>query len=135
MVLGYVIMRVALIFQWLRAAKQDPARRSACLTYATAVSIAQVGWVVLIFIDFSLVATFVFSAILIAVEMTGPYIAERKTVGTPWHPHHIAERYGLLAIIALGEGVVGTVASLSAVVDGHRAGTWTRRSSASPASA
>jgi low temperature requirement protein LtrA len=117
MVLGYVIMRVALVFQWLRAAKQDPARRRACLTYATAVSIAQVGWVVLIFIDFSLVATFVFSAILIAVEMTGPYIAERKTVGTPWHPHHIAERYGLLAIIALGEGVVGTVASLSAVVE------------------
>jgi low temperature requirement protein LtrA len=110
-------MRVALVFQWLRAAKQDPARRRACLTYATAVSIAQVGWVVLIFIDFSLVATFVFSAILIAVEMTGPYIAERKTVGTPWHPHHIAERYGLLAIIALGEGVVGTVASLSAVVE------------------
>ena len=36
--------------------------------------------------------------------------------GTPWHAHHIAERYALLAIIALGEGVVGTVASLSAVV-------------------
>ncbi len=36
--------------------------------------------------------------------------------GTPWHAHHIAERNGLLTIIALGEGVVGTVASLSAVV-------------------
>ena len=36
--------------------------------------------------------------------------------GTPWHAHHIAERYSLLTIIALGEGVVGTVASLSAVV-------------------
>ncbi len=36
--------------------------------------------------------------------------------GTPWHAHHIAERYGLFTIIALGEGVVGTVASLSAVV-------------------
>src|SRR4029077_20201520 len=32
MVLGYVIMRVALVFQWLRAARQDPARRRACLT-------------------------------------------------------------------------------------------------------
>ena len=40
--------------------------------------------------------------------------------GTPWHAHHIAERYGLLTIIALGEGVVGTVASLSAV--GRRTG-------------
>src|SRR5580765_311979 len=27
MVLGYVIMRVALLFQWLRAAREDPARR------------------------------------------------------------------------------------------------------------
>ena len=27
MVLGYVIMRVALVFQWLRAAKEDPPRR------------------------------------------------------------------------------------------------------------
>ncbi len=32
MVCGYVIMRVALVFQWLRAAKGDPARRAACLT-------------------------------------------------------------------------------------------------------
>jgi low temperature requirement protein LtrA len=51
-----------------------------------------------------------------AAELTGPWLAERRRGGTPWHPHHIAERFGLLAIIALGEGVVGTVASLSAVV-------------------
>jgi low temperature requirement protein LtrA len=119
MVLGYVIMRVALIFQWLRAAKQDPARRSACMAYVVAVTIAQLGWVVLIFIDFSLLVTFLMSAVLVVVEMTGPYIAERRFGGTPWHAHHIVERYGLLAIIALGEGVVGTVASLSAAVDGQ----------------
>src|SRR3712207_3424897 len=34
MVAGYVVMRVALVFQWLRAARQDPARRRACFTYA-----------------------------------------------------------------------------------------------------
>ena len=28
-------------------------------------------------------------------------------------PHHIAERYGLLVIITLGEGIIGTVAALS----------------------
>jgi low temperature requirement protein LtrA len=36
---------------------------------------------------------------------------------TPWHAHHLAERYGLLTIITLGEGVIGTVASLGAVVE------------------
>jgi low temperature requirement protein LtrA len=48
--------------------------------------------------------------------MAGPVIAERRDGGTPWHGHHIAERYALFAIIALGEGVVGTVATLSAAV-------------------
>ena len=33
MVAGYVVMRVAMVFQWARAARQDPARRSACKTY------------------------------------------------------------------------------------------------------
>ncbi|WP_244563828.1 low temperature requirement protein A [Ensifer aridi] len=119
MVLGYVVMRVAMVFQWLRAARQDPSRRKACMTYATAVSIAQLGWVILIFIDFSLLVTLAFVVVLTAVEMAGPVIAESFQGGTPWHSHHIAERYSLLAIIALGEGVVGTVASVTAVVEGH----------------
>jgi low temperature requirement protein LtrA len=49
-VFGYVIMRVALVFQWLRAARQDPVRRSGCLTYALMVSLAQLGWVAQIFL-------------------------------------------------------------------------------------
>ena len=119
MVFGYVVMRVAMVFQWLRAARQDPARRKACLTYVAAISLAQLGWIVLIFLDFSLGLTFVFTCTLTLVEMAGPWIAERKAGGTPWHAHHIAERYSLFAIIALGEGVVGTVATLSAVIDGQ----------------
>ena len=117
LVLGYVIMRVALVFQWLRAARQDPARRQACLSYATFVSIAQIGWVVQIALDFTLGVTLVLSAFLILIELIGPILAERKDGGTPWHAHHIAERHGLFAIIALGEGVVGTVAALSAVIE------------------
>ena len=117
MVLGYVIMRVAMIFQWLRAARQDPARRRACLTYATAIAVAQVGWVMQILADFSVLASLLFGAALLAIELAGPVIAERKDGGTPWHAHHMAERYSLFAIIALGEGVVGTLATLSAVVE------------------
>lgn len=117
MVLGYVIMRVALVFQWLRAAKQDPARRRACLTYASAILIAQVGWVVQIVVDYTVKETIILSGILVFIEFAGPLLAERKDGGTPWHAHHIAERHSLFAIIALGEGVVGTVAALSAVVE------------------
>jgi low temperature requirement protein LtrA len=117
MVLGYVIMRIALVFQWLRAARQDPARRRACLTYATAVSVAQLGWVVLIFVELSIAVAFSLSVLLVLVELAGPIVAERKDGGTPWHAHHIVERNCLFAIIALGEGVVGTVAALSAVIE------------------
>jgi low temperature requirement protein LtrA len=117
MVLGYVIMRVALVSQWLRAAKQDPPRRRACLTYAITISIAQFGWVALIFVRLPAVSTIVLVVVLVLIEFLGPALAERKDGGTPWHAHHIVERHSLFAIIALGEGVVGTVAALSAVVE------------------
>jgi low temperature requirement protein LtrA len=117
MVFGYVIMRVALVFQWLRAAKDDPARRRVCLTYAATISIAQVGWVVQIVVPLAAVIAIILGGILVLIEMAGPVLAERRAGGTPWHAHHIAERHSLFAIIALGEGVVGTVAALSAVVD------------------
>jgi low temperature requirement protein LtrA len=116
MVAGYVVMRVALVGQWLRAAKQDPDHRSACLTYAAAVVVAQLGWVGVIFAHTSVEVFVVLAVALVVVELVGPVLAERRKGGTPWHAHHITERYGLLAIIALGEGVVGTVASISAVV-------------------
>jgi low temperature requirement protein LtrA len=117
MVLGYVIMRVALVSQWLRAAKQDPTRRRACLTYAVTIAIAQVGWVALVFADLPLAGTIPLIAVLLLIEFAGPVFAERKDGGTPWNAHHIVERHSLFAIIALGEGVVGTVAALSAVVE------------------
>jgi low temperature requirement protein LtrA len=117
MVLGYVIMRIAMVFQWLRAARQDPARRRACLTYATAISIAQFGWAAQIIFDVPVGVFLILTCILLTIELAGPFIAERKDGGTPWHAHHIAERHSLFAIIALGEGVVGTVATLSAVVE------------------
>jgi low temperature requirement protein LtrA len=115
---GYVVMRIALVAQWLRAAKQDPEHRAACLTYATVVTAVQVGWIGTVFMYAPVPLSLTIWALLAGAEMLGPRLAEGRG-GTPWHAHHIAERYSLLAIIALGEGVVGTVASLSAVVGEH----------------
>lgn len=119
MVAGYVIMRGAMVFQWLRAAIQNPDRRGACLTYAAAISLAQVGWAALALSHLALGPTLAFVCVLVLVELAGPVIAERRDGGTPWHAHHIVERHGLFAIIALGEGLVGTVAALSAAVEDH----------------
>lgn len=116
-VAGYIVMRFALVFQWLRVARQDPLRRGAALTYAAMVSITQLGWLAMAVAAPPLAVALALFVALGVIELGGPVLAERRSGGTPWHPHHIVERHALFAIIALGEGVVGTVATLSAAVD------------------
>ncbi|WP_285105396.1 low temperature requirement protein A [Promicromonospora sp. MEB111] len=124
MVAGYIVMRLAMLVQWLRAARQAPQYRAICLGYARTLVITQIGWVILAVAPVTVPVFLVCGALLGTAEMAGPWLAERfGTPGTgrqstPWHAHHMAERYGLLAIITLGEGVIGTVASLSATVGG-----------------
>jgi low temperature requirement protein LtrA len=123
MVAGYVVMRVPMVFLWAQVARDDPERRGAAAAYIWTISVAQVFWVVLAIVDLPIEATFAVALVLIAVEMSGPFIAERRRGGTPWHARHIAERYGLLVIITLGEGILGTVASINALV--HGSAGWT----------
>ncbi|MFC8801608.1 low temperature requirement protein A [Promicromonospora sp. NPDC057138] len=127
-VAGYIVMRLAMLVQWLRAARQAPEYRATAMGYVWNLVITQAGWVALAIAAVSVPVFLVGWVVLSAAEMAGPYVAERLRThesgwrSTPWHAHHMAERYGLLAIITLGEGVIGTVASLSAVT--HDSG-WT----------
>ncbi len=117
-VAGYVVMRVATVALWLRIARHDVARRRTALTYVGCVSAVQLGWIVLIFVNLPLAPTLAFTAALVVLELAGPYVAEHsRTGGTPWHAHHIAERYGLLVIITLGEIILGTILAISAVIE------------------
>jgi low temperature requirement protein LtrA len=117
MVAGYVVMRLSLVFLWWQVSRHDPKHRPAAYTYMTTVGVAQIGWVILAISHLSVAATFALTTPLFALEITGPFIAERKSP-TPWHAHHIAERYGLLVIITLGEVIAGTVAALNVLVHG-----------------
>ncbi|MBM0126632.1 low temperature requirement protein A [Pimelobacter simplex] len=114
---GYVVMRVAMIFQWLRAGQHDPARRPACRTYVVSIAIAQVLWCVLALVDLPVGTTFALIIVPFLVEVGGPAVAERARGGTPWHAHHIAERYGLMVIITLGEGMIGTMAAINVLAE------------------
>jgi low temperature requirement protein LtrA len=122
MVAGYVVMRVALVSLWWQVSRHDPEHARAARIYMTSVGIAQVGWIALAVAGLRIGPTFAAVAVLVALELAGPSFAERST-GTPWHAHHIAERYGLLVIITLGEVILGTVAALNAVVHGEAG--WT----------
>lgn len=110
---GYIIMRIAMVSQWLRAAREHAVLRKVCLTYAVGILIAQVCWIGFVFLPVSVQSWLVF--LLMAFEIAIPYYAEKRGQ-TPWHPHHIAERYGLLVIITLGECLVGTVKAIASVV-------------------
>jgi low temperature requirement protein LtrA len=107
---GYVVMRVAMILQWLRAASADPARRRTNLGYAAGILVVQAGWVVRLALPTNVgVASFL---VLVGAELAVPLLTERQGM-TPWHPHHVAERYGLFTIIVLGECVTAASVALS----------------------
>jgi low temperature requirement protein LtrA len=114
--LGYCIMRVGLVSLWLRAARSDPPGRRTALRYAGGIATLQLGWIGLLFVPTSV--WFAGWAMLIALELLIP-AWDTLARPTNWHRHHIAERYGLLTIIVLGESILAaTLATQSAIGDG-----------------
>jgi low temperature requirement protein LtrA len=112
--LGYVVMRIALVAQWLRAAASHPAGRKCAIRYAIGITVVQCGWLLwLLAPDALFVPGFV---VLAAGEMAVPIWAEAAG-RTPWHPRHIAERYGLFTIIVLGEALLGATLGVQAALD------------------
>ncbi len=112
--LGYVIMRLALVSLWLRAACSDPEHRAAALRYATGIFVLQIAWILFVLgpNSFFLVGFLV----LVIAELAVPAWAERAA-SSPWHPEHIAERYGLLTIIVLGESILAASIAIQSAVD------------------
>ncbi len=118
--LGYFIMRVGLVAQWVRAGIDDPDGRRTAFRYAAGIVVVQVGWILRLAlpttpsaVPYTVYAAFV---VLAALDLGVPRWAER-TGGTSWHPHHIAERYGLFTIILLGEGVASLAAGVGFILD------------------
>ena len=117
-IIGYVIMRVGLVLQWLRAARNDPEHRRTCLRYALAIVVVQLGWIAFYpatRVEALVVPLFFF---LVACELVVPAWAER-TGETTWHPHHIAERYGLFFIIVLGETILSSTLAVQEAFTGE----------------
>jgi low temperature requirement protein LtrA len=120
---GYVIMRLALVAQWLRAARADPQRRQVALRYAFGVALTQVAWLLRLLLPSTWqVVAFL---ILVVAELAVPIWSERGAGGpTTFHPHHIVERYGLFTLIVLGETVSAATLAFRGALDegGHETG-------------
>ena len=118
-IIGYVVMRLALVLLWLRAARGDPTRRRTALTYAIGIALVQLYWIGLIPFQ-PLPLGWLSAALLLGwvLELAVPAISERNGV-TPWHRHHIMERYGLLTIIVLGETLLAAASALTHAAGDH----------------
>ncbi|MFD5750498.1 low temperature requirement protein A [Streptomyces sp. NPDC127033] len=114
--LGYVMMRVPLTAQWLRAALSEPAgpARRTAVRYAAGVALCQVAWAALLIAP-AYLRHWLF-LVLAAAELLVPVIAERHH-RTPWHPHHIEERYGLFTLIVLGETMSAATVAVQEALD------------------
>jgi low temperature requirement protein LtrA len=115
-VVGYVIMRIALTCQWLRAARNsNGALRGMALRYAAGLAITQIGWVyVALFLP---PGVWRWGYILMAVaDLSVPSFAELRHQSS-WHPRHIAERYGLFTLIVLGESIAAATVAVQSAFD------------------
>ncbi len=113
-VLGYAVMRFAMVGLWLRAAAGHPERRTTALSYAAGIALVQVLWIARLWAPEGWYL-WTFLALVVA-ELAVPYVAERRGGRTPYHPHHIAERYGLMTIIVLGEVILASVVAIQSVI-------------------
>jgi low temperature requirement protein LtrA len=111
---GYVLMRVAMVTQWLRVAHDHPAGRTTALRYAAGIAVLQVGWIALLTMPVSWRGPGFL--LLAGLELAVPVWAERSTQPTAWHPDHIAERYGLFTLIVLGECVLAATTTVQAAI-------------------
>nr|WP_238147637.1 low temperature requirement protein A [Kocuria sp. 257] len=86
--------------------------RPSSIDFAFGVLFAQVLWVAWLMVPASTTQVVGF-VLLMLVEVSVPVVAER--IGsTPWHPHHVTERYGLFTLIVLGESLA---ASANAIIE------------------
>lgn len=115
--LGYLIMRLGLLATLLRAMRDDPESRPTTSRYIIGIAVAQFGWLLrLLFVpvDYIVIA---FIVLVVAEAAVAPWADRARPLS--WHPHHIAERYGLFTIILLGESVLAvTIAVQEGIADG-----------------
>jgi low temperature requirement protein LtrA len=112
--IGYVIMRLGLVGLWVRATIEHPETRAVSGRYAIGVTLMQVLWVVKLLFFPAFLPVLMF-AVFATLELLVPVWASRAG-RDPWHPGHIAERYGLFVIILLGEGVLAATNGVQAAL-------------------
>ncbi|MFV0320835.1 MAG: low temperature requirement protein A [Alphaproteobacteria bacterium] len=115
LIIGYIIMRVGMAIMWFRAAAGGGAYKIVSLRYGIGIILVQVYWTICGF-GFPEYIHY-WGPLGWVLELSVPVYAE-KANSTPWHRHHIIERYGLLNIIVLGEVLLSVVMAIREATKG-----------------
>lgn len=115
-VVGYVLLRLVSVPQWIRVAIANPDYRRTATTYSVGITVLQILWIIRqpLLPEQLQIPSFV---VMVALELALPLLAERQKA-TPWHPHHITERYGLFTIIVLGESILASANAILEALNG-----------------
>jgi low temperature requirement protein LtrA len=118
-VIAYVSVRAILLVLYARVYRSLPVARPVAGWFILMFGVAVADW--LISLAVPVPWKYVFWAIALLFEHVAPIRVWRLLRDRPVNPRHVPERFGLLVIIVLGEGVIG-------VVLGTAQTSWTLRS-------
>ena len=114
MTYGYVLMRIAMIGQWIRVAIEFPPGRPAAIRYAVGIGVCQIGWLIRLALPHPW--DLIFFGVFLVLEVLVPIWAETRGRETSWHPDHIYDRYSCFTLIVLGECVSALTIAVQGVV-------------------
>jgi low temperature requirement protein LtrA len=115
--LCHAAIRMVLVALYLRAYRHVVQARGLIVVYLTAGGIAAGLWLAGAMVSGP--ARYAAWVVAVAVEVTAPVVATRRSAGLPLHLEHLPERLGLLVILVLGE-------SIAAVAVGIQETHWER---------
>jgi low temperature requirement protein LtrA len=120
-VVAYVSVRAILLVLYIRVYRSLELARPVAGWFIFMFGLAVVDWLISLALPGPW--KYVLWGVALALEHAAPIRAWRLLRGVPVDPRHIPERFGLLVIIVLGEGVIGVVLGTAEV-------SWTVRSGA-----
>jgi len=110
-VLSYVSLRTIVLTLYWRASRYVSTARSNLKLYLASYVPSTGLWLVSIALPVPI--RYWFWGVAMAIELLMPILGTRILAGTPAHPSHLQERFGLFTLIVLGESIV-SVASTTA---------------------
>jgi low temperature requirement protein LtrA len=119
LVCSYVVIRVAMAMQWLRAAKANPQLATFCRRWTIGILATESWWVIVAFTPLPRIAVWPLFLVGVTAELAVPLWAtqlpaDRQPVT---HGEHVQERYGLFTLIVLGETLLTATNAFNAALD------------------